>query len=232
MFALKKSPAVLAMLAVASLVGGAGAAPDAKKEPNVQQAAGPAPAESSARLVFLGAELEDMGRAQKDSLLLINAARLYLRAGGKETKVEGERAGSGDSDAKGKLSTPKELLDLAKTYAQGNEPIEELIDQMVAAGLKGRTGGAKFVRDTISSRGIVSYKLEFYSQEFAEAAVRGDGAGNLDLTVADENGNVICQSKGNKEREYCSWFPRWKGQFKVTVQNQGAGASNYRLYTN
>jgi hypothetical protein len=230
MSALKKSPIVLALLAAASLVGAASPAPEAKKEANVQQ--GSVPAETSARLIFLAAELEDMGRAQKDSLLLINAARLYLRAGGKETKVEAERFGGGDATAKGKLATPKELLDLAKTYAQGNEPIEKLIDQMVAAGLKGRTGGAKFVRDTISAKGVASFKLEFYSQEFAEAAVRGDGGGNLDLTVSDENGNVICQSKGNKEREYCSWFPRWKGQFKVTVQNQGAGASNYRLYTN
>lgn len=232
MSALKKSPAALAMFAAAALVGAAGPVPEAKKEPNVQPAAGAPPAETSARLIFLAAELEDLGRAQKDSLLLINAARLYLRAGGKETKVAGEHSGDGDKNATGKLATPKELLDLAKTYAQGNEPLEKLIDQMVAAGLKGRTGGAKFVRDTIASRGVVSYKLEFYSQEFAEAAVRGDGAGNLDLTVSDENGNVICQSKGNKEREYCSWFPRWKGQFKVTVQNQGAGASNYRLYTN
>ena len=88
------------------------------------------------------------------------------------------------------------------------------------------------MRDSVPSKGQVSYKLEFYSQEFAEAAVGGDGSGDIDLTVADENGNVICQSKGNREREYCGWFPRWKGQFKIVVQNQGSGASNYRLYTN
>jgi hypothetical protein len=224
------TPISLAIVLAAATVAGATSPARESTDVNVQD--GAAPVETSARLIFVAAELEDMGRAQKDSLLLINAARLYLRAGGKETKATGEHSGSGDKTAKGKLATPKELLDLAKTYAQGNEPLEKVIDQMVAAGLKGRTGGAKFVRDTIASRGVVSYKLEFYSQEFAEAAVRGDGAGNLDLTVADENGNVICQSKGNKEREYCSWFPRWKGQFKVTVQNQGSGASNYRLYTN
>lgn len=217
------------MLLAAALAANAVAAED-KTGPNVTT--GTPPVETSARLIFLAAELEDLGRAQKDSLLLINAARLYLKAGGQETKQKAERSGGGDNTAKGKLATAKDLLDLAKTYAQGNETIVALIDQMVTAGLKGNSGGAKFIRDTVSAQGKATYTFEFYSQEFAEATVRGDGGGDLDLTVTDDNGNVICQSKGHRDREYCSWFPRWKGQFKVNVQNQGAGASNYRLYTN
>jgi hypothetical protein len=200
--------------------------------PNVATT-GTKPAESNARLIFLAAELEDLGRAQKDSLMLINAARLYLKASGQEIKREGEReGGEGEQTAKGKIAGIKEILDLARQHAQGSETITKLIDEMAVVGIKGNSGGAKFVRDSVPSKGKVTYKLEFYSQEFAEATVRGDGAGDIDLMVADENGNVICQSKGNREREYCSWFPRWKGQFKVTVQNQGSGASNYRLYTN
>lgn len=221
----------LLTLLIAASFATAAIAAENKSGPNIATGK-PAPTETSARLIFLAAELEDLGRAQKDSLLLINAARLYLKAGGKETKATAERTEEGAKTANGKLATAKELLDLAKTYAQGNEPVIALIDQMVAAGLKGNSGGAKFVRDTISSKGKATYTFEFYSQEFAEATVRGDGAGDLDLTVTDENGNTICQSKGNREREYCSWFPRWKGQFKVNVQNQGSGASNYRLYTN
>jgi hypothetical protein len=223
----------LVSLAVCAALAGAAFADDQKPAgPNVA-ATGAKPAESNARLVFLAAELEDLGRAQKDSLLLINAARLYLKAIGAEVKRDAEReGGEGEKAAKGKLASVKDLVDLAQVHAQGNATILALIDELAVVSTKGNSGGAKFVRDSVPSQGKVSYKLEFYSQEFAEATVRGDGAGDIDLTVADENGNVICQSKGNRDREYCSWFPRWKGQFKVTVQNQGAGATNYRLYTN
>ena len=222
---------LLIALIAASCATAAIAAED-KSGPNVATGKA-APTESNARLIFLAAELEDLGRQKKDPVLLLNAARLYMDATGKETKVAVERTGGeGDKTAKGKLATAKDLLDLARTYAQGWDEMVALIDTMGGLNLKGNSGGAKFVRDTISSRGKATYTFEFYSQEFAEATVRGDGAGDLDLTVTDENGNVICQSKGNREREYCSWFPRWKGQFKVNVQNQGTGASNYRLYTN
>jgi len=222
---------LLILLIAASFAAAAVAAED-KSGPNVDTGK-VAPAESNARLIFLAAELEDLGRQKKDPVLLVNAARLYMDATGKETKAKVERTGGeGDKTAKGQLATAKDLLELARTYAQGWDEMIALIDTMGGMSLKGNRGGAKFVRDTISSKGKATYTFEFYSQEFAEATVRGDGAGDLDLTVTDENGNVICQSKGNREREYCSWFPRWKGNFKVNVQNQGSGASNYRLYTN
>jgi hypothetical protein len=221
---------VLSTIAAAAIATTALAADD-KKGPNA--GTGTPPAESNARLIFLAAELEDIGRKKKDPLFLVNAARLYMDASGKEIKLTAERTGGeGDKTAKGSVATAKDLLELARTYAQGWDEMVALINSMGMMSLKGNSGGAKFVRDTISSKGRATYTFEFYSQEFAEATVRGDGAGDLDLTVTDENGNVICQSKGNREREYCSWFPRWKGQFKVNVQNQGTGASNYRLYTN
>lgn len=204
----------------------------ADKGPNVQQA-GAKPAESNARLVFLAAELEDLGREQKDPLLLINAARLYLKAIGRETKVAGERSGGeGKAEAKGKIAGVTDLLNLAAQLAPGDPTITALIDQSKVITVKGNSGGAKFVRDSVPSKGQITYKLEFYSQEFAETTVRGDGAGDIDLVISDENGNVICQSQGNREREYCGWFPRWKGQFKISVKNQGSGPSNFRLYTN
>jgi len=194
---------------------------------------GKAPTESNARLIFLAAELEDLGRAQEDALLLVNAARLYLKAEGPERKLDGERTkGEGGATAKGKLASVKDVVELARKHAAGDATITALIDQMKIVGIKGNSGGAKFVRDSLASKGQVTYKLEFYSQEFAETTLRGDGAGDLDLTVTDENGNVICQSKAHREREYCSWFPRWKGQFKISVRNQGTGPSNFRLYTN
>jgi hypothetical protein len=222
---------LLTLLIAASFATAAIAAED-KSGANVATGKA-APSDTNARLIFLAAELEDLGRTKKDPVLLLNAARLYMDASGKEMKPAVERTGGeGDKTAKGKLATAKDLLDLARTYAQGWDEMIALIDTMGGMSLKGNSGGAKFVRDTISSRGKSTYTFEFYSQEFAEATVRGDGAGDLDLTVTDENGNVICQSKGNRDREYCSWFPRWKGNFKVNVQNQGTGASNYRLYTN
>ena len=204
----------------------------ADKGPNAQTS-GAKPAESNARLVFLAAELEDLGRAQKDPLLLINAARLYLKAIGQETKLAGDHTGGeGDKVANGKIATVRDLMDLAAQLAKGDPTVTALIDQTKVVTVKGNSGGAKFVRDSVPSKGQVTYKLEFYSQEFAETTVRGDGAGDLDLIVSDENGNVICQSQGNREREYCGWFPRWKGQFKISVKNQGSGPSNFRLYTN
>jgi len=42
----------------------------------------------------------------------------------------------------------------------------------------------------------------------------------------------VCRSTASTDREYCRWWPRWTGPFRIEIQNLGAVADLYRLATN
>ena len=72
----------------------------------------------------------------------------------------------------------------------------------------------------------------FSGAQLAEAGIVGDGSSDLDLIVYDENDHLVCRSTGISDREYCRWWPRWTGPFRIEIQNLGAVANLYRLATN
>src|SRR5271166_5526750 len=65
-----------------------------------------------------------------------------------------------------------------------------------------------------------------------EAGLAGDGSSDLDLLVYDENDHLVCRSASSSDREYCRWWPRWTGPFRIEIQNLGAVANLYRVATN
>ena len=87
-------------------------------------------------------------------------------------------------------------------------------------------------QSTLPSNGQDAWPQPFFGTSLAEVAILGDGVSNLDLTVTDANGHLVCRDVGPSDTSYCSFFPAQNGMFHITVQNSGAAANTYVLLTN
>ena len=82
--------------------------------------------------------------------------------------------------------------------------------------LLGRHGVYSAVVDPESAAGLIGFMV----------------LDDLDLLVYDENDHLVCRSTGSSDREYCRWWPRWTGPFRIEIQNLGTVANLYRVATN
>jgi hypothetical protein len=192
----------------------------------------PATDEPIARLQ-MSSDLLAFGRDTKDPLVLIAAARIMKALNGSEIDLKPEgRAALGYTQKPGLPVSPDLILAEARDFAKGDKIINLLIDQTVATGTPITIEQPKTHQDTVQAGATDVYRVVFNGGQLAEAAVAGDGAGDLDLFVYDENDHLVCRSTASTDREYCRWWPRWTGPFRIEVQNLGAVADLYRLATN
>jgi hypothetical protein len=87
-------------------------------------------------------------------------------------------------------------------------------------------------QDTVQAGASDVYSVVFNSGQLAEVGLAGDGGSDLDLLVFDENDHLVCRSASSTDREYCRWWPRWTGPFRIEIQNLGSAANFYRIATN
>ena len=106
------------------------------------------------------------------------------------------------------------------------------IDETAATGAASAAEAPKTHQDTVQPGGTDAYTVVFTGGQLAEAGIAGDGESDLDLLVYDENDHLVCRSDGSSDREYCRWWPRWTGPFRIEVQNLGNLANLYRIATN
>jgi hypothetical protein len=233
-----KLPA-MASLAVAlsfspPLLGGSvsdGPAPPPQKGVNI--ASGPkAPAtdEPIARL-YMASDLLAFGRDIKDPMVLIVAARIIKALGGTEVDLKPEgRAASAQKS--GQPPSTDSILAEARDLAKGEKITNLLIEETAAMGTAGGAGQPKIHQDTVNSAATDIYSIVFSAGQLAETAIAGDGSGDLDLLVYDENDHLVCRSTGSSDREYCRWWPRWTGTFRIEIQNLSPHSNLYRIATN
>ena len=75
-------------------------------------------------------------------------------------------------------------------------------------GPRGGAGQPKTHQDTVQPGATDVYSVVFSGGQLAEAGIAGDGSGDLDLLVYDENDHLVCRSTGSSDREYCRWWPQ------------------------
>lgn len=97
---------------------------------------------------------------------------------------------------------------------------------------RGSIGSAGAYASRLSPGAHVVWEIAYAASALAELANLGNGAADLDITITDTGGNVICYDVSASDRLYCSWVPAWDGYFYVTVENMGGGPSIYQLVTN
>src|SRR6516165_659298 len=201
-----------------------GTAPPPQKGVNI--AGGPkAPAadEPIARLQ-MASDLLAFGRNTKDPLALIVAARIMKALGGTEADLKPEgRAATVSAQKSGQPVSADSILVEARDLAKGEKITNLLIDETAAMGTAAGTG---------QPAATDVYSVVFSGGQLAEAGIAGDGDSDLDLLVYDENDHLVCRSTGSSDREYCRWWPRWTGPFRIEIQNLGAVANLYRVATN
>jgi hypothetical protein len=217
----------------------AGSAPDGTPAPPAQRGvnigSGPKARATDEPIeqLQMSSDLLAFGRKAKDPLALIAAARVMRALSGIEVdrKPEG-RPAAGAEQKPGQLVSPDSILAEARELGRGDEIVALLIDETAAMGSSNAAAPPKTHQDTVQAGGTDVYGIIFTGGQLAEAGIAGDGAGDLDLLVYDENDHLVCRSAGSSDREYCRWWPRWTGMFRIEVQNLGSAANLYRLATN
>jgi hypothetical protein len=97
----------------------------------------------------------------------------------------------------------------------------------------GRYGGALVDRDSIAPGQWVRYSDQpFRGGEVAMIRVRGDGDGDIDCFVADENNRIIAVDEDAEDGCYMSWTPAWTGTFTIVLKNIGRITSYYTIRSN
>lgn len=192
----------------------------------------PATEEPVARLQ-MSSDLLAFGRDTKDPLALIVAARVMKALGGTEVDLKPQaRAATDTEQTPGKPVSPDSILAEARDLAQGDKITNLLIDETTAMGTSGTGEQPKTHQDTVQAGASDVYSVVFNGGQLAEVGLAGDGGSDLDLLVFDENDHLVCRSASSTDREYCRWWPRWTGPFRIEIQNLGSAANFYRVATN
>jgi hypothetical protein len=193
--------------------------------------AGPALADSASpvKVAEISARLYAAGLAAEDPLLLLSAARLRKSI----SPVPGDRAATGGVAGEGVPMGWEEMLASAEVLAAGDEVMAGLIDDLRAETLKGVSSGPVYNIGSLSNGGGDTYPpIEFRGGEYAEVYVEAKAATNLNLTIFDDQGRLVCSDTDISHIAYCGWTPAQAGDFTLKVENKGPASANYALMTN
>lgn len=184
---------------------------------------------SPVKMAELSARLYTQGLAQGDPLLILSAARLRKTLAPTAT----DRAPEGGTPTAGAPLTWEEMLASAEPLATGDEALAGLIDDIRAETLKGVASGPVYNIGQLANGGDDTYPpIEFRGGEYAEVYVEARGATNLNLTVHDDKGRLVCSDTDISHIAYCGWTPATGGTFTLKVENKGPAAAPYALMTN
>ena len=210
-----------------------GPAPPPQKGVNIASGPKAPAADEPIALLQMASTLFAVGHNSRDPLVLIVAARITKALGGIEVGLKPDRKGATESTQKpGQPVSVDSMLVEARDLAQGEKITNLLIEETAKMGAATGEGQPRTHHDTVPGGATDVYSIVFSSGQLAEIGIAGDGSGDLDLFVYDENDHLVCRSTGISDREYCQWWPRWTGPFRIEIQNLGAAANLYRLATN
>ena len=169
-----------------------------------QKSSGPNAAQDTVPLgptgqYMLAQQLYGYGKANNDVLAVIAAADILSKVPPRDTTrqktSDGGGAQGGAGVSVGDLPGVTEVLATARQLAGQNEPLLAMIDDLSAAGSRGRLPQPGQSKATVAAGGKDSYSIEFAGHEKAEVTIFvRDGAG-LRLVVNDENDREICSAR-------------------------------------
>lgn len=90
-------------------------------------------------------------------------------------------------------------------------------------------GGEKTDRDLLRPDQGVRYTVVLRAKETTIVNVNGDGNGDIDCAIYDENGNMITSDYSGRDGCSMSVTPAWTGEFFVRLINNGDESSIYDL---
>ena len=183
------------------------------------------------KALVLSGQLIAYGRNNHDALALILAAgmrkKLALNYVQRQATEDESNSTNISSDA------IEVILAEATKTANGNEGYLDLIEDVRANTLKGKSDGPAYNIRTIKARGKNNYRnIEFSGGQYAEIYVEGSGRANLDLFIYDAKGRLVCSDTDPSDINYCGWTPPANGAYLVTIINKSNRSNRYSLMTN
>jgi hypothetical protein len=179
-------------------------------------------AEVSARLYAFGLEA-------RDPLLIIAAAKLRKTI----APIPTDRAATGGQPVTDAPLGWDEMLASAEPLTTGDEAMLGLIEDVRAETTKGVASGPVYNIGALSVGGDDTYpRIKFRGGEYAEVYVEAKSSANLNLTILDDQGRLVCSDTDVSHIAYCGWTPATGGTFTLKVENKGPIATNYTLMTN
>lgn len=209
-----------AVLSVAiTVAAGAAAAQDEAPAPAVS------PEARGVTQAVTAAELADWGRERRDAGALVMAARLLaevpLRPSGSEAAV----------------MTPESLLAEASALAPDNPALQDAIARLLdpeVRGARSSTFGAGPVSTakSLKARESWAFQIEARGNEVLRVAAIGDGDTNIDLTVTDASGQVICRDRLGDHYPVCTVAPQHSGPMRIDIVNRGEVWTKVQVLSN
>lgn len=177
----------------------------------------------------LSARLFAAGEAAADPILILSAAKLRKSINPTQT----DRSAEGGEAAEGGPLGWEEMLARAEALAQGDEAVLGLIEDARAETTKGVVTGPVYNIGSLGSGRSDTYpKIEFKGGEYAEVYVEAKSSVDLNLTVQDAQGRLVCSDSDVSHIAYCGWRPAENGSYALLVENKGKAATSYALMTN
>lgn len=175
--------------------------------------------------VVTAANVAAWGRSHSDPGALIMAARILS-----EVPV---RSGTDAGEA---TLTPDRLLDEAATFTNGNQGVLDAIERL-RAGTRGVRSspfgqGPIFMVREIKARETYWFEVEARGGEVLRVAAIGDGDTNIDMSVRDAEGALVCQDGFGDHYPVCTVSRRQPGKMRIDIVNRGAVWTKVQILSN
>ena len=177
----------------------------------------------------LSARLYAAGVEAADPVLILAAARLRKAISPEPT----DRVADGGTAGTDAPIGWQAMADAATELASDDAAILGLIDDLRAEGTKGVVTGPVYNIGTLARGKSDKYRnIDFKGGEYAEVYVEAQSSVDLNLTVTDAQGRLVCADTDVSHIAYCGWRPDAAGAFTLTVENKGGAGTGYALMTN
>lgn len=220
----------LVMTAVAAPARAETQATPAPSAPATASATAETSAGPGAVAQFMAAqELFALGRARKDPLAVLAAARLAATVTATDADRQPEPAAEAVPPSHPDAAT---MFTAAKALTAEDDALTDLVARSAAEAA--RLPARSLIRTTrgIGAGATQVYTLPFFGASLAEVGLLGDGKANLDLAISSGEGGALCLDTAPEARAFCSFVLPENASVTVSVTNRSETASSYSLLTN
>jgi hypothetical protein len=197
---------------IALLAAGIGSAAQAQKQPPVTPL--------MLQQWRLGQELGRYGLAQNDPVALLAAARLQ-----RESRLRPSRARvDGDRKDVPEQTDPQMLLQRARTLAQGDPKLLELVDHAMPRLTRGTMIGPQVQPILMAARDIKPILLSYTPRQKGFFGVTTDRMEDVAVSVQGARNEPLCEPSAAGSELLCEWITGDAPDVRVTVTNRSANA--------
>ena len=180
------------------------------------------------RQAALSAELYALGLAQGDALLMMTAAQMR-----KNLDLQPVSSADAGGDRSSALQSWEEMMAEALELVPEADPLRELAEDIAGQSYKGVISGPVYRIETLAPGGEARHgDLNFRGGEYAEVYAESDPGTDLQLTVYDEAGLLVCADSDPSHVAYCGWTPGHDGSFTLVLSTGSGKETHYALMTN